>query len=151
MARIGITNTFVNTMITALQAPEWEELLHWWAIEVDPYRKFQGLIIDSIGIDAMLHLLTETSVFLSLPNGCLCQVTGVPIVFTTPNVQNDHISFPQQPCEKSGTTSNQKRPLLGLDKEERPRKHQKLTSSGSGVKSSKTTKYVQPVLGLPGN
>jgi hypothetical protein len=112
------------------------------------------LIIDSIGIDAMLHLLTETSVFLSLPNGCLCQLTGVPIVLITPNVQNDHISFPLQPCEKSGTLSNKKRSFPALDKEERLSKHQKLanfTTSRSGVKSSKTTGYVQPVLGLPGN
>jgi hypothetical protein len=99
----------------------------------------------------MLHLLTETSVFLSLPNGCLCQVTGVPIVFITPNVQNDHSSFPLQPYEKSGTISDKKRSFPALDKEERPRKHQKLTSIRSGVKSSKTTGYVQPVLGLPGN
>ena len=38
MARIGITNTFVNTVITALLAPEWEELLHWWVIETRLYR-----------------------------------------------------------------------------------------------------------------
>ena len=101
----------------------------------------------------MLHLLTETSVFLSLPNGCLCQVTGVPIAFISPNVQNNHTSFPLQPCEKNGTISNKKRSFPALDKEERPHKRQRLanfTTSRSGVKSPKTTGYVRPVLGPPG-
>lgn len=102
----------------------------------------------------MLHLLTETSVFLSLPNGCFCQVTGLPIVFITPKVQHAHYSFPLQPCEKGGTISNKKRSFPALDKEERLHKHQKLanfTTSRSFVKSPKTTGYVQPVLGLAGN
>jgi hypothetical protein len=30
----------------------------------------------------MLHLLTETSIFVALPNDCLCQLTGEPIVHT---------------------------------------------------------------------
>ena len=29
----------------------------------------------------MLHLLTEASIFVPLPNECLCQVTGTPLVF----------------------------------------------------------------------
>ena len=102
----------------------------------------------------MLHLLTETSIFLSLPNGCLCQVTGVPIIFITPNVENDHISFPLQPCEKGGSISNKRLSFPALDKEERPHKRQKLaeiTTSRSSVKSPKTTGYVRPVLGLLGN
>lgn len=66
MTRVGITNHFVNTIVTALQSPEWDELLQ------------------RIGVDAMLHLLSETSVFVSLPNGCLCQVTGEPIIYSAP-------------------------------------------------------------------
>ncbi|TFK45862.1 hypothetical protein OE88DRAFT_1610977, partial [Heliocybe sulcata] len=57
-----ISNTHVNTIALALQAPEWEMLL-------------QRLI----GADAMFYLLTGTSVFVALPNDCLCQVTGRPI------------------------------------------------------------------------
>ncbi|KAF9061333.1 hypothetical protein BDP27DRAFT_1163730, partial [Rhodocollybia butyracea] len=53
-----ISNPFVNTIITALQGPEW------------------ALLLQRIGVDAMIHLLTKTSVFVSLPNGCLCQMTG---------------------------------------------------------------------------
>jgi hypothetical protein len=29
----------------------------------------------------MLHLLTEASIFVPLPNECLCQLTGMPLVF----------------------------------------------------------------------
>ncbi|KAI0719341.1 hypothetical protein C8T65DRAFT_541197, partial [Cerioporus squamosus] len=61
-----LTNYFVNTMITALQAVEWETLLQ------------------RVGESAMFHLLTETCVFLALPNGCLCQMTGDPIVHLKP-------------------------------------------------------------------
>ncbi|CCM03069.1 uncharacterized protein FIBRA_05189 [Fibroporia radiculosa] len=64
--RVLLTNYFVNTVVTALQAPEWETL-------------FQR-----IGDDAMFHLLTEASVFIPLPNECLCQVMGEPIVFLKP-------------------------------------------------------------------
>ena len=102
----------------------------------------------------MLHLLTETSVFMSLPNECLCQVTGVPIIFITPNLQNDHALFSLQHPEGNGTRSNKKRSFPSVDQEERPCKRQKLakcTNSRSGVKLSKTTGYAQPVLGLPGN
>lgn len=33
----------------------------------------------------MLSLLTETSIFISLPNQCLCQMTGAPIISTAPD------------------------------------------------------------------
>ena len=29
----------------------------------------------------MFHLLTEASIFVPLPNECLCQLTGMPLVF----------------------------------------------------------------------
>ncbi|EIN09704.1 hypothetical protein PUNSTDRAFT_66150 [Punctularia strigosozonata HHB-11173 SS5] len=58
MNRISVTNFFVNTIVTALQTPEWE------------------LLLARIGPTAMLHLLTETSIFVPLPNDCYCQVAG---------------------------------------------------------------------------
>ncbi|KAH8100825.1 hypothetical protein BXZ70DRAFT_892622, partial [Cristinia sonorae] len=61
-----LTNYFLNTIVTALHAPEWETL-------------FQR-----IGEDAMFHLVTETCLFFPLPNGCFCQMTGEPIVYTAP-------------------------------------------------------------------
>ncbi|KAJ7744319.1 hypothetical protein B0H14DRAFT_2406850, partial [Mycena olivaceomarginata] len=56
-------NSNVNTNVTALQAPEWEALLL------------------RIGTDVMMHLLTDTSLFVALPNDCLCQLVGEPIVY----------------------------------------------------------------------
>ncbi|KAG2141537.1 hypothetical protein BD769DRAFT_1295097, partial [Suillus cothurnatus] len=61
-----ITSCFVNTIITALEAAEWETLL------------------ERIGVDAMLHLLTKTSIFIQLPNECLCQLTGEPLIYQIP-------------------------------------------------------------------
>ncbi|PCH42204.1 hypothetical protein WOLCODRAFT_34310, partial [Wolfiporia cocos MD-104 SS10] len=74
-----VTNQHLNTIVTALQAPEWDKL----------YRR--------IGEDAMFHLLTETSIFVALPNDCLCQMTGEPIVRLEPpkladTCQNHQIS-----------------------------------------------------------
>ena len=40
--------------------------------------------LPSIGADAMIHLLTDTSIFVPLPNGCLCQMSGVPVVNLRP-------------------------------------------------------------------
>ncbi|OSX57792.1 hypothetical protein POSPLADRAFT_1118271, partial [Postia placenta MAD-698-R-SB12] len=57
-----LTNYFVNTIVTALESPEWETLFL------------------KIGEDAMFHLFTETSVFVPLPNECLCQMIGEPII-----------------------------------------------------------------------
>ncbi|KAI0300909.1 hypothetical protein BC826DRAFT_890160, partial [Russula brevipes] len=53
-----VNNFFVNTIVTALQEPDWERLL------------------GRIGESAMLHLLTQASIFVPLPNECLCQLTG---------------------------------------------------------------------------
>lgn len=86
MNRPGVTNYFVNTIVTALQAPEWETLLQR---SIFPTRSTRDMLIlfilYRIGVDAMLSLLTETSIFISLPNQCLCQMTGVPIIFTAPD------------------------------------------------------------------
>ncbi|KAJ7761909.1 hypothetical protein DFH07DRAFT_683186, partial [Mycena maculata] len=57
-----LLNFHVNTNVTALQAPEWE------------------VLFQRVGTDAMLHLLTDTSIFIALPNDCLCQLVGEPIL-----------------------------------------------------------------------
>ncbi|OCH93030.1 hypothetical protein OBBRIDRAFT_704175, partial [Obba rivulosa] len=61
-----VVNTHLNTIVAALHAPEWELLYH------------------RIGEDTMFHLLTATSIFMPLPNKCLCQMTGEPIVNLKP-------------------------------------------------------------------
>ncbi|KAH9481585.1 Telomerase reverse transcriptase [Psilocybe cubensis] len=99
MARMGITNYFLNTVITALQAEEWENLL------------------SRIGEDAMLHLLTETSIYVSLPNGCLCQLTGEPLINTAPPAYNDE-SLPKKMTQKrlheNATDTHNERPAKRL-------------------------------------
>lgn len=87
MGRTGITNYFVNTIITALQAPEWDTLLQRSFYLI--YHSFhpsdvRNISLPSIGADAMLHLLTEAQVFVSLPNDCLCQMTGEPVIHMVP-------------------------------------------------------------------
>ncbi|KAI0319223.1 hypothetical protein OF83DRAFT_1055383 [Amylostereum chailletii] len=62
--RQGISNYFVNTIVTALQGSDWERLLK---------RR-----------DIMLHLLAETAVFVPLHNDCLCQVAGAPVIYSKP-------------------------------------------------------------------
>ena len=42
------------------------------------------ILLTRIGEDAMFHLLTDTSVFIPLPNECLFQVTGDPIIHMKP-------------------------------------------------------------------
>ncbi|KAF8690235.1 hypothetical protein AX14_003047 [Amanita brunnescens Koide BX004] len=83
MVRLGITNEHVNTNVTSLQTPEWDALLQ------------------RIGVDAMVHLLADTSIFASLPNDCYCQMSGKAIIYLKP--------FPINPIiEKSAA---KKRPL----------------------------------------
>jgi hypothetical protein len=83
MNRISVTNVFVNTIITALQAPEWE------------------LLLNRIGPTAMIHMLTSTSIFVPLPNDCYCQVTGYPLIhLRVPSNQTDKAPKP----EASGIT-----------------------------------------------
>lgn len=45
-----------------------------------------------VGEDVMFHLLTETSIFVALPNDCLCQVTGEIILHQRPpDIQPDDL------------------------------------------------------------
>ncbi|KAI5122895.1 hypothetical protein M0805_007573 [Coniferiporia weirii] len=64
--RQGITNYFVNTIVDAIQAPEWNQLL------------------SRVGETVLLHLLTETSIYVPLPNDCYCQLTGTPLIYVAP-------------------------------------------------------------------
>ena len=75
----------------------------------------------------MFHLLAETSMFASLPNGCLCQLTGDPILHMRPPVLvrapvrgNDCEHEERMTC-KRGT---KRRCIIGYS-EERPPKRQK--------------------------
>ncbi|PFH53166.1 hypothetical protein AMATHDRAFT_39050 [Amanita thiersii Skay4041] len=65
----GIENSGINTIVDSLQELEWETLLR------------------RVGMDVMIHLLTETSIFISLPNDCFCQMSGKFIHYLTPITQ----------------------------------------------------------------
>lgn len=81
--RSGVNNFFVNTIVTALQGSDWERLLG----RCVPVLVRNALRVSyarhriRIGESAMLHLLTEACIFVPLPNECLCQLTGIPLVF----------------------------------------------------------------------
>ncbi|KAF7374776.1 Telomerase reverse transcriptase [Mycena sanguinolenta] len=103
---VALVNTNVNTNVTALLAPEWETLLH------------------RVGTDAMLHLLTDTSLFVALPNNCLCQLVGEPIIYVhLDNLQlfNEDPSFKPPP---------KRRLPFSEDGVRGPPKRAKLTTAG---------------------
>ncbi|KIM40519.1 hypothetical protein M413DRAFT_73071 [Hebeloma cylindrosporum] len=125
MARIGITNYFINTVVTAFQAPEWTTLL------------------TRIGEGPMLHLLTETSIFLSLPNGCLCQLAGEPIIYLTPKIQdisNPFINTPARGTEEA-TGKRQRQNAETNDTDGRPNKRRKLDASDIKSKNAHSKQY----------
>ncbi|KAJ3766420.1 hypothetical protein FB446DRAFT_653838 [Lentinula raphanica] len=113
-------NTFVNTIVTALQEPQWTSLLQ------------------RIGVDAMIHLLTRTSMFTSLPNGCLCQMTG-PILL--------HV-IPKSECERIAECSNKrKRPNIDNGPSDRSLKRIKISCTASAQPPIfKLREYVPPIL-----
>jgi telomerase reverse transcriptase len=89
-------------------------------------------------MDAMLHLLTNTSLFVALPNDCLCQLVGEPIVY----IHLDNLQlFTAEPPPKRPT----KRPLPFSEEGVRgPAKRAKLTKAGSSAlgPGAKTHEYV---------
>jgi len=102
MARLGITNEHVNTNVTSLQTPEWDTLLQRCVNETEGSTSadFHNLTPQRIGVESMVHLLADTSIFVSLPNDCYCQMTGKIILYLAPSFGI--------PAEKSATS---KRPL----------------------------------------
>ncbi|KAG6899964.1 hypothetical protein C0993_004865 [Termitomyces sp. T159_Od127] len=118
-SRVGISNYFVNTIVTALQSPEWETLLQ------------------RIGINPMLYLLSETNIFISLPNGCLCQMTGEPVVTLSPKIRDPSIL--SRPPQKKLVGEKRRCPWIS----EQPTKRQKSsrlksTSQGKQILKSST-------------
>ncbi|KAI6123581.1 hypothetical protein EV401DRAFT_1271406 [Pisolithus croceorrhizus] len=80
----------------------------------------------------MLHLLLKTSIFVSLPNECLCQLTGEPLIYVPlANGASFMVSQTTRPRAKRKSESS-----LTL-----PRKRQKLilVSSNGAAKSMKAS------------
>lgn len=103
-----MNNFFVNTIVTALQRPEWVLLLHRFGhpfyITLLQYTSHSAF---RIGIDAMIHLLTETSMFFALPNGCLCQMTGPILLYTAPQNERDRTAKPSNKRKRTTTESEE--------------------------------------------
>ncbi|KAF4571549.1 hypothetical protein EYR36_008889 [Pleurotus pulmonarius] len=111
--RIGVVNFFVNTMVTALQTPEWQ------------------LLLERTGVDATLHLLTDTSIFAPLPNNCMCQLTGQPLMHLIPRYRE--LGYPQTKPDPVVRPPKRK----GEEGEERQSKRRKLQRSGSSTSGPK--------------
>ncbi|KAL7279239.1 hypothetical protein ACG7TL_007079 [Trametes sanguinea] len=112
--RMPLVNYFVNTIVTALQGQDWE------------------LLLNRIGEEAMLHLLTETSVFVSLPNGCFCQLTGDPIVNIRPSDLSDRsvVPFTSKNSSLAERSRGIKRRLVaGHSTDSRPAKRRKMNAA----------------------
>ncbi|KAJ8072353.1 Telomerase reverse transcriptase [Marasmius tenuissimus] len=110
LTQCGVTNVFVNTLVTALQGSEW------------------SLLLKRIGMQAMLHLLTRTSLFLSLPNGCLCQMTGQPIYAIKSSTSGKIAKSPDSISNATRATSC-KRKGICCPNDERPAKRLKIHPS----------------------
>ena len=82
-----------------------------------------------VGEDVVFHLLTETSIFASLPNGCLCQMTGDPVLHLKPPIAPPRRSKDGD-CTKGGCAPHargtKRRCVVGYC-EERPPKRPKHT------------------------
>ena len=78
-----------------------------------------------MGEDVLLHLFTRTSIFIPLPNGCLCQVTGEYI-----------FNLAQIPLSSSPSIGVPAKRKTNREEEEgsRPSKQRKLNSSGKSKK-----------------
>lgn len=103
-----------------------------------------------VGVDAMLHFLTEVSVFVSLPNQCLCQMTGEPLIHLVPFNSGiiDQRPKAQESCAQA--KSAMKRKAAGHHRDERPTKRLRTfesvssvaTADGTGTVAQPTLKYV---------
>ena len=95
----------------------------------------------------MLHLLTETSIFLSLPNGCLCQLAGEPIIYLTPKIQaTSDFSANAPTTGTQGATGKRQRRNVPNEREERSNKRRRLDAPDIKGKPAHSKQYVIPPL-----
>ena len=79
----------------------------------------------------MLHLLLETSSFVSLPNGCLCQMTGALLMNMVPqNIRTmDHLLLPRNGIELKGKCK-----MGASEDDEKPMKQGRIERAGADLK-----------------
>jgi len=75
-------------MVDVLRSHDWCVLLQRYESRVLLEKTNDLTLLSSIGEDAMLGLLSSTSIFLQLPNGCLCQATGKPMCSLPPRMED---------------------------------------------------------------
>jgi len=86
----------------------------------------------SIGEDAMVYLLTETSLFVSLPNRCLCQIAGEPVIHLVPSLRD--VTQSSKMPEVGADSIPKKRPFARPDGEAgKPSTKRRKIKSGSRV------------------
>jgi hypothetical protein len=97
----------------------------------------------------MLYLLTETSIFVSLPNQCLCQMTGEPLIHIVPlnsGTLRQRLEL-QEPQEQ--VPPAMKRKAVGRHEDERPTKRLRIYESVSSFSTAQPTiRYVSNILDL---
>lgn len=87
----------------------------------------------------MLHLLVDTSIFVSLPNQCLCQMTGEPLVhIPPPNAGIMTRSLPCQERDKGLEKPTAKRKAPGAHEDEPPNKRLRTYESVSSATTGTT-------------
>jgi hypothetical protein len=100
----------------------------------------------------MLHLLTETHLFVSLPNDCLCQITGEPVIHMTPVASHGSGQASTVPLE-GGNVRTKKRPLPLPDAHQDECQSKRLKTASSGLThrqhtSAAVSRYVSLDLSL---
>jgi len=110
-------------MVNTLQGKSWVRLLS--RLVFFSWCELRAYEINRVGEDVLLHLFTETSVFIPLPNGCLCQVMGEHIY--------DAAQISQTPSPSPRATDKRKASGVGGG-ESRPSKQRKLGHHGTSKK-----------------
>ena len=118
VGRTTVFNFFVNTMVSVLRSYDWCLLLQRYESRALPENKIELRLLSSVGEDAMLGLLSGTSIFLQLPNGCLCQATGKPMCALRPRTLNPSISpsnIVPMPVELASNLKRKQPPVVSGD------------------------------------
>lgn len=95
-----------------------------------------------VGVDAMLHLLTETSIFISLPNQCLCQMTGEPLIHIVPSNSGTLLKVSEPISARASNIlvkPSAKRKAPGNHEDERPTKRLRVHESVASISTTGAT------------
>lgn len=84
--------------------------------------------MNRVGTDVIFHLLTQTSLFIALPNNCYCQLAGEPILSLKARAQLGQTpSFYTSGAVTNAMVESLKRPREADSAGERPTKRLKIS------------------------